>query len=415
MRVIRALLLVLLALAAPAVQAQTPPPRAVAVGAVLDAAGSSLVAEGRDRGQPRALDLRLALSRAVPYRAYVIGGPPRLVLDFRQVDFGINRPEALAGADLVPAIRWGAFRRGWTRMVVELPGPARIDSAGLRPQPDGRAMLALRLEPVAAAEFAPQGGEAPETALWDLPVPADVPAVPPRRDGRLRVMLDPGHGGIDPGAVTGEVSEAGLMLTLAGELATLLRRAGIEVLLTRDGDQFVGLEARASAARAAGADVLISLHADALPEGEAAGTAFYVWNDGADDRAARQLALRHDRDDLLAGIDLTGTDDEVAEVLMDLARRDTQPRSEALAGFMVAEARRAGLPLHRRPLQRAAFSVLKSPDIPSILIETGFLTDSADRARLADPAGRAGLVAALARAVLNWAHDDRIRAPLLRQ
>ncbi len=409
---LRALLILLALLLAPLAQAQTSPTRAVAV---LDAAASSLVAEGRDKGAPRPLDLRLALSRAVPYRAYVIGGPPRLVLDFRRVDFGDNRPEALAGADLVPGIRWGNFRRGWTRMVVELPGPARIDSAELQPQAEGAAVLALRLEPVAAEDFAPHGGAAPESALWDLPAPAELPPVPPRRDGTLRVMLDPGHGGIDPGAVTGDVTEAGLMLTFAEELAALLRRAGVEVLLTRDGDDFVGLEARASAARAAGADVLISLHADALPEGEAAGTAFYIWNDSADDRAARQLALRHDRDDLLAGLDLTGTDDEVTGVLMDLARRDTQPRSEALAGFMVAETRRAGLPMHGRPLQRAGFSVLKSPDIPSILVETGFLTDSADRARLADPAGRAGLVAALARAVLNWAHDDRIRAPLLRQ
>ncbi len=410
MRVIGRLLLVLALLLPQLALAQTPPTRAVAV---LDAAASALTAEGRE-GRPRPLDLRLALSRAVPYRAYVVGGPPRLVLDFRQVDFGAQRPEALAGADLVPGIRWGSYRRGWTRMVVELPGPARLASAEMRAEPQG-ATLALRLEPVDMADFAPHGGDAPESALWDLPPPAAVPPVPPRRDGRLRVMLDPGHGGIDPGAIAGNMTEADLMLTFAEELAALLRRAGVEVMLTREGDEFVGLEARATAARAAGADVLISLHADALPDGGAAGTAFYIWNENADDRAAAQLALRHDRDDLLAGMDLTGTDDEVTGVLMDLARRDTQPRSEALAGFMVAEARRAGLPLHRRPLQQAAFSVLKSPDIPSILIETGFLTDPADRARLAEPSGRAGLVAALARAILNWAHDDRIRAPLLRQ
>ena len=378
--------------------------------ALLDVAASSLADAGKG-----GLALRLGLSRAVPYRAYVIGDPPRLVLDFNLLDFGAARPEALEGADLVPAIRWGQFRRGWSRLVIELPGPAGLDRVEMTTAPGGEAMLSLRLLPVSPADFVPQGGDAPQSALWNLPPPAHLPPVPPRRDGALRVMLDPGHGGIDPGAVTDDATEAGLMLTLAEELAQTLRRAGVEVLLTRDSDRFVGLEARATAARAAGADLLISLHADALPAGEAAGTAFYVWNDGADDRAAAQLALRHDRDDLLAGMDLTGTDDEVAGVLMDLARGDTQPRSEALAGFMVAEARRAGLPMHRRPLQKAAFSVLKSPDIPSILIETGFLTDPADRARLADPGGRAGLVAALARAILNWAHDDRLRAPLLRQ
>ena len=405
MRAARFLLAALLALW-PLLAAAQAPGRAPAL---LDVAASVLAEEGKG-----ALALRLALSRTVPYRAYVIGDPPRLVLDFNLLDFGAARPEALAGADLVPAIRWGAIRRGWSRLVIELPRPAALDQVEMRSTPGG-AVLALRLLPVSEADFTPEGGDAPESALWNLPAPADLPPIPPRRGGGLRVMLDPGHGGIDPGAVTEDTTEAALMLTLAEELAATLRRAGVEVLLTRDGDRFVGLEARATAARAAGADVLISLHADALPEGEAAGTAFYVWNESADDRAAAQLALRHDRDDLLAGMDLTGTDDEVAGVLMDLARSDTRPRSEALAGFMVAEARRAGLPMHRRPLQKAAFSVLKSPDIPSILIETGFLTDPADRARLADPGGRAGLVAALARAIRNWAHDDRLRAPLLRQ
>ena len=394
-------LLVLWPLMAPA-QGQAP--------AVPDLAASALTDAGKG-----ALSLRLGLSRAVPYRAYVIGSPVRLVLDFRNLDFGALRPDALSGAGLVPAVRWGPFRHGWARMVVALPGPVRIARAEMPSRPDGSATLDLHLVPVTATEFAPEGGDMPETALWNLPAPADLPPPAPPRGGGLRVMLDPGHGGIDPGAVSEDATEAGLMLTLAEELAATLRRSGVEVWLTRDSDRFVSLDARASVARAAGADLLISLHADALPEGGAAGTAFYVWNDSADDRAARELALSHDRDDLLAGIDLNGTDDALAGLLMDLARADTQPRSEALAGFMLAEARRAGLPLHGRPLQKAAFSVLKLPDIPAILIETGFLTDPDDRARLADPGGRAGLVAALARGVLNWAHDDRIRAPLLRQ
>lgn len=386
----------------------------------LAASGLRIDAPGRKQGGGPPLALHLVLSHAVPWRAYLVAAPPRLVLDFRSVDFGAARPEALPGAAHAQAIRWGPFRPGWSRLVLELPGPARIASADMAPRGKaaGAALpgvaLDLRLDPVAPADFDPAGGDAAQSALWDLPPPAPLPPPPPR-DGVLRIMLDPGHGGFDPGAVTDTVTEAALMLTLANELALHLRQAGVEVLLTRHADDFMGLEARITAARAAGADALISLHADALPEGGAAGSAIYVWDHQADGRAAAELVLRHERDDLLAGLDLAGTDDEVATVLMSLARQDTAPRSAALAGFVIAEMRRAGIPMHGRPLQRAAFSVLKSPDIPSILVETGFLTDPDDRARLLDPRGRAHLVAALARAILTWAHDDRLRRPLLRQ
>lgn len=386
----------------------------------LDLAASSLRVEGRDRGQPRPLTLRLVLDHPVPWRAYLVADPPRLVLDFRMVDFGNARPGELAGAEHAAAIRWGPFQPGWSRLVVELAGPARIDRADMAPRRDEDGarlpgvVLEVHLVPVALAEFDPAGGNAPESALWDLPAPAAVPP-PAAQPGNLRIMLDPGHGGLDPGAVAGSVTEAELMLILADEVAGRLRRAGVDVFLTREGDAFMGLEARASAARAAGADALISLHADALPEGEAAGAAVYVWDRQADGRAAAELVLRHDRDDLLAGLDLAGADDEVATVLMDLARHDTRPRSEALAAFIVTELQRADVPMHRRPLQRAAFSVLKSPDIPSVLVETGFLTDQGDRARLADPLSRARLASVIARAILTWAHDDRLRSPLLRQ
>lgn len=388
---------------------------------LLDVQASSLQLEERSRAKPRPVVLDLVLEKPVPYRAYVVADPPRLILELQGVGFGGVSPEALPGADQVPAIRWGQWRRGWGRVVVELPGPARLVQAEMRirtgttGQPLSGAVLHLRLDPVDEAEFTPRGGDNPDMALRNLPDPAKVPAISSRTGKALRVMLDPGHGGIDPGAVVDGVSEADLMLGLAEDLADLLRGAGAEVLLTREDDSFVGLERRNSAARAAGADVFISLHADALPAGAAAGTAFYVWNPKANDQASRQLVLRHDRDDLLAGLDLGGADDEVASILMELSRIETQPRSEALAGFMVAEVNRSGLPMHRQPRQGANFSVLKAPDIPSVLIETGFLTDEDDRARLLDPVRRQALVTAIARAVLNWAHDDHVRAPLLRQ
>ena len=193
------------------------------------------------------------------------------------------------------------------------------------------------------------------------------------------------------------------MLSFARELTEILHRAGFEVIPTRTDDSFVPLERRMTIARAGKADLFISLHADALPAGEAAGLSLYTWNPQADDRASRELAMRHDRDDLLSGVDLQGTDDQIADVLMDLARMDTHPRAEAFAKFTVSELNRAGIAMHRRPIRGAAFSVLKSPDIPSVLIELGFLTDPGDRANLFDPAWRAQTAQAIVRGIAAWA------------
>lgn len=384
----------------------------------IDLGHSSLVAEGRDKGRPRPLDLRLALSHPVPYRVYFLDEPPRLVVDFRQVDFAGSDAAALTGADLVPALRWGRFRPGWSRMVMELPAPYALRLAVQRPGASGTAaggaLLHLRLDPVDQDEFVTRGHAL--SALWDLPQPAPGTALPAGKDDRnLRIAIDPGHGGHDPGAQVGAISEAAVMLGFAQELAELLTRAGFEVVSTRQDDSFIPLEQRMTIARAAGADLFISLHADALPAGEAAGLSIYTWNPEADDRAMRELAMRHDRADLLAGLDLAGTDDEVADVLMDLARLETQPRSEAFAKFAVSELNRAGIAMHRRPVRGAAFSVLKSPDIPSVLIELGFLTDPGDRANLFDPDWRAGTAAALVRAIGGWLQDDAARAALSRR
>lgn len=385
--------------------------------ATADLTQSSLTAEGRDRGKPRPMELRLTLSQPVPYRVYFLDGPPRLVVDFREIDFSGTEAEALPGRDLVPALRWGRFRPGWSRLVMELPGPYALRLAVQSPAEGGArgALVKLRIEPVGQKDFVTRSNAL--SALWDLPAPADVTALPPRRTGErpLRVALDPGHGGHDPGAQVGAISEAALMLSFARELTEILTRAGFEVVATRNDDNFIPLERRMTIARAKQADLFISLHADALPAGEAAGLSIYMWNPQADDRATRELAMRHDRADLLAGLDLAGTDDQLADVLMDLVRTETHPRSEAFAKFAVSELNRAGIAMHRTPVRGAAFSVLKSPDIPSVLIELGFLTDAGDRANLFDPDWRARTAQALTQAISLWAQDDAARAVLLRK
>lgn len=357
-----------------------------------------------------AVRLSLGLSQPVPWRVRLLADPPRLVMDFREVDWtGID---ALAH-DGLPALRAGLFRPGWSRLVAELPGPMVVDSAGM--QTDGAATVEVVLRTASAEEYAARAA-APEPPGWALPEPADLPQPVAQGEGPMVVVLDPGHGGIDPGAERDGVNEAGLMLGFARELKELLLRdGGFEVVMTREEDTFVPLEARISIARAAGAHVFLSLHADALAEGEAVGATVYTLSDEASDAAAATLAERHDRADLLAGVDLTEQDDMVARVLMDIARTETEPRIARLVGALETTIKGAGLKMHRHPHQRAGFSVLKSPDIPSVLLELGFMSSERDLARLRDPAWRAQMAVALRDALKLWGAEDAVLAPLWRQ
>ena len=378
----------------------------------LDPAASRIM----NAGDGIAFDL--AISQGVPYRAFVLADPARLVMDFAEVDFTGATAAGIDEAAGVTDLGWGPIRPGWSRLVATLDAPYAITSAEERVADDGSAVIRVRLTPVTATDFAARTALAPAVdPRWTLPSPAVVDQ-PKRRqtgDRPLIVVLDPGHGGIDPGADAGGKVEAEVMLTFARELADRLRRAGINVVMTREEDVFVPLETRISIARAAGADVFLSLHADALAEGEATGATVYELADQATDRASERLAERHDRADLLAGIDLSGQDDLIASVMMDMARTETQPRAARLAQDLVKEIRARGGKMHRHPIQAAAFSVLKSPDIPSLLLEVGFLSSARDRARLADPDWRAMMQEAILAALRSWAVADAAEARLIRQ
>ena len=374
----------------------------------LDPAASSIT----DRGE--ALEITLSLSQPVPWRLRFADDPRRLILDFREVDWSGIRA-LRQDSTRVAGLRAGSFRPGWSRLVLQLKAPLTVDSAVMATGAAGQAAtVRLRLIPSTPAAFAAESAR-PEPPEWALPKAADLPPPATRGTGPLIVVIDPGHGGIDPGAERDGYTEAQLMLTFARELKELLvRDGGFNVVMTRDEDVFVPLETRISIARAAGAHVFLSLHADALAEGEAVGATIYTLDEEASDEAARALAERHDRDDLLAGIDLTDQDDLVATVLMDMARTETRPRTDRLALKLRESISGSGLKMHRHPIQQAGFSVLKSPDIPSILLELGFLSSASDLERLIDGEWRATMARAIRDALLAWAAEDAAIATLRR-
>lgn len=366
--------------------------------------------------------LTLSLTQGVPYRAYTLDAvgdvPRRVVLDFREVDWQGITSDTLGQVDGISGLRFGAVRPGWSRMVLDLARPMVIAQAGKTVDPaTGQAQLRVVLRATTAQDFTARAG-APRDPSFDLPAPEVIARPQQRRVGEqaLIVVLDPGHGGIDPGAERDGLTEKDLMLIFARELQDVLLRDGnFEVVLTRSDDSFVSLDRRVDLAHAAGGQIFISLHADALSEGQAHGATVYLLSDSASDEASAALAERHDRDDLLAGIDLTGQDDRIAGVLMDLARQETQPRAERLAQALVSGIGGADLPLNSRPIRRAAFSVLKAPDIPSILLEVGFLSSKRDLQNLRDPAWRARKAEAIRDGLSLWVAEDAVLSDLVRQ
>lgn len=375
---------------------------------------SALARLDPDRSGLDGQDVVLHISQPVPYRVFTLDNPARLVLDFREVAFDRLNPETFKST-LIKDVAAGRFQEGWTRFVAELSGPYGVAKAGMSTeQSDGSAVVRVSLTLTTPEAFAAKSGPPPSRAFGDIQArPAQRPTP---RDGPMRIVLDPGHGGIDPGAIRDGVNEADLVLGFARELReALVRQGGYEVRLTRDADEFVSLEARIALAKRAQADLFLSIHADAVSQGIARGAQIFTLAEEASSRALELLAERHDRGDLLAGVDLTGQADEVALVLMSIARMETQPRTDALAQALVDGLIGAGVRLHKRPLEHGAFSVLKAPDLPAALIEIGFMSSPEELKKLQSPEWRAQAISGLVAGVQAWEAQDKARRALIRQ
>jgi N-acetylmuramoyl-L-alanine amidase len=323
--------------------------------------------------------LIIDMSREVRAQAGVMLDPPRLLLDFAGARFHAPPLKSFEKNSIIKGLRFGAFMRGQGRIVLDLAQPAYVQDQRFLPLQGGGSRLIVSLAPMTLSAF---------TALAkpqsDDVITGTTPEKAPSGQAELPlVVLDPGHGGIDAGASSpnGE-HEKTIVLQFAQALKERLEAGGkTRVLMTRSTDVFVPLRDRVRIARQAKAALFISLHADALSdEDDVRGASVYVLSERATDERAARLANKENLADLAAGIELKDDQDDVADILFDLARRESRAFSNQFARSLVTTLPKATR-MHKTPLRGAGFRVLKAPDIPSVLLELGYLT-SAEEAKM---------------------------------
>jgi N-acetylmuramoyl-L-alanine amidase len=320
------------------------------------------------------------LSRKIDLRAFTLPDPYRVVIDLPEVAFQLPAKAGESGRGLIKQFRFGLIMPGGSRMVFDVAKPVRIDKAFVVDPADGEpARLVLDLAPTDRDSFLRK--IALDNQVTRIEPPARTEPPPRSGDPRPLVMLDPGHGGIDTGtvAVSGEMEKT-IVLAFAQRLREQIEKTGkYRVAMTRSDDTFIPLADRVRIARNAGASLFLSIHADSLPhkEGDAEGATVYMLSDTATDSAAARLAEKENRADVIAGVDLKDEPDDVAGILLDLAQRETKTFSLQLAHKIVGELKTATR-LHSDPIKSAGFRVLRAPDIPSVLVELGYVSNKHD-------------------------------------
>jgi N-acetylmuramoyl-L-alanine amidase len=372
-------------------------------------AGAAVAADGSANLQasdsfPVATDARLGgdesqtrfvmdLDRKIDLHVFTLADPYRVVVDIPQIRFQLPPNTGESGRGLVKTFRYGLVMAGGSRVVLDVSKPVRVDKAFMVDAADG-APARLVLDLVATDRDSYLRKIAADEKL----ARADNPSLPPPNvpqsnsaDPRPLVVLDPGHGGIDTGtkAASGE-AEKDIVLDVAQRLRERIEKTGkYRVLMTRSDDTFIPLADRVRIARGAGAALFVSIHADALPrkEGDAQGATVYTLSETATDPAAARLAEEENRADIIAGVDLKSEPDDVAGILIDLAQRETKTFSVQFAHKLVSEMKDTAR-LHKDPVKSAGFRVLRAPDVPSVLVELGYVSNKQDLQSLLSNAWR---------------------------
>jgi N-acetylmuramoyl-L-alanine amidase len=335
----------------------------------------------------------------------LLDDPSRLVIDLPETVFAFDK-KSLSPVGLVTGVRYGLMNRGRSRLILALKGPFAVENlVVLKNETDVGYRLVVDVVATSRDSFdealAAQNQSLEKTAA----APGDPPAPRPSGKHGFTVVVDPGHGGIDSGAqgVNGTL-EKNVVLAVAQQLRDILANDDrIHVVMTRDSDVFLSLAERVRIAREVGADLFMSIHADSIHVASLRGATVYTISDKASDAVAQQTADSENLADSVAGVPLENEPPEVADILMDLTLRETHNFSVQFADDIVQTLDAGGITMINRPHRSAGFRVLKAPDVPSVLVELGYLSNAKDEKLLTDEAWRARAAGDLAKAVREFA------------
>ncbi|MEM7620732.1 MAG: N-acetylmuramoyl-L-alanine amidase [Pseudomonadota bacterium] len=386
-----------------------------------DAQNASNAHNSRISGDIKQTRLVIDLSEKINFRFFTLSDPYRVIIDMPNVNFRLPPGSGDKGRGLILAYRYGVFAPGKSRVVIDLIQPALVKKAYSLPatndQParlvmdfastDRKTYLAAQLEQrkrrlrEAARQKRRKKAGASQEKQPDL-------AIRRKKSSKTKkpvVTLDPGHGGIDPGAIgVNGTKEKDVVLAFGKLLRKKLKqKERYDVIMTRSTDVFIPLRGRVKFARDKDADLFVSLHADSIARQDASvrGASVYTLSENASDEQARLLALAENKSDIIAGVDLSDNSDAVSDILIDLARRETKNHSVAFANILINSMREATR-VKKEPLRFANFAVLRAPDIPSVLVELAYLSSFRDEELLQSSAWREKVADAVALAIDNY-------------
>lgn len=318
------------------------------------------------------------LSKKTEPQIFLLSSPNRVVIDIPNASWD-NEP-TIASSGVIAGYRHGLFSAGVYRIVLDLKEAAIVQRAFPLPAKDGyssRYVIDLKPAGQRAFEEAVTVSRANRKAQPKPSQPTVQATV--KRNGKRIIVIDPGHGGVDPGTLgRGGANEKTIALKISKAIKRQLDKTGrYRVHLTRETDIYIPHRQRFGKAKALGADLFISVHVDSINNPKVRGGTVYTLNEKASDSEAARLAAKENRSDILAGVDLAETNTEVSDILIELAQRETMNSSAKFAEILVPEMRQQ-VKMHKRAHRFANLIVLKSPDVPSVLLETGYITNKAD-------------------------------------
>ena len=374
-----------------------------------------IASDARLAGDAKQTRFILDLDKAIQFRAFALADPYRVIVDLPQVSFQLPTGAGVAVRGLVKAFRYGLVMPGGSRIVFDLTGPAKIAKSYVLEAANGQPpRLVLELEEVDRTAFVqslpPENRPELRPAIAEANAAAagaDAPAAPKPAPGppdkRPVVVIDPGHGGVDNGtqAGGGDIMEKNLVLGFGLALRDRIEKSGkYRVVMTRTDDTFIPLGDRVKIARNESAALFVSIHADALPrgEGDAQGATIYTLSDKASDSEAERLADAENKSDAIGGVSLADEPTEVADILIDLVQRETKTFSNRFARVLMGEMKNT-VRMHKHPLKSAGFRVLKAPDVPSVLVELGYVSNKGDLEHLVSENWRNRTVGSIAQAI----------------